>query len=130
MHGQHTQSHGVLIDALQPADTAVCIPPWPPTLPGHYKTTQNVHDTHLVVACVAATPSSPSSSPPPPFVPLPLLCGAVSTTQVSAAEYALLLATFVSIMELELEMGVAAGILLCTIYFAVTYARVRSGGVR
>jgi MFS superfamily sulfate permease-like transporter len=44
--------------------------------------------------------------------------------QVSRAEYLLLLATFLSILQLELEKGVAAGILLCTIYFAVTYARV------
>lgn len=44
--------------------------------------------------------------------------------QVSRAEYLLLLATFLSILQLELEKGVAAGILLCTLYFAVTYARV------
>lgn len=47
-----------------------------------------------------------------------------SYSKVSRAEYLLLLATFISIMELELEAGVAAGMLLCTIYFAVTYARV------
>lgn len=48
----------------------------------------------------------------------------VHVLQVSRAEYLLLLATFLSILQLELEKGVAAGILLCTIYFAVTYARV------
>lgn len=47
-----------------------------------------------------------------------------SYSKVSLAEYLLLLATFVSILQLELEMGVAAGILLCCVYFAVTYARV------
>jgi MFS superfamily sulfate permease-like transporter len=47
-----------------------------------------------------------------------------SYAKVTRAEYVLLLATFVAIMELELEKGVAAGILMCTIYFAVTYARV------
>ena len=50
-----------------------------------------------------------------------------SYSKVSRAEYLLLLATFLSIMELELEAGVAAGMLLCTIYFAITYARVRGG---
>lgn len=43
---------------------------------------------------------------------------------MSTAEYLLLLATFLSILQLELEKGVAAGMLLCTVYFAVTYARV------
>lgn len=47
-----------------------------------------------------------------------------SYAKVTRAEYVLLLATFVAIMQLELERGVAAGILMCTIYFAVTYARV------
>ncbi|KAF6261741.1 hypothetical protein COO60DRAFT_1699671 [Scenedesmus sp. NREL 46B-D3] len=46
-----------------------------------------------------------------------------SYAKVTRAEYVLLLATFVAIMQLELERGVAAGILMCTIYFAVTYAR-------
>lgn len=52
-----------------------------------------------------------------------LCCCAV---QVSNAEYLLLLATFLSILQFELEKGVAAGILLCTLYFAVTYARVNT----
>lgn len=47
-----------------------------------------------------------------------------SYAKVTRAEYVLLLLTFIAIMELELEMGVAAGILMCTIYFAFTYARV------
>jgi SulP family sulfate permease len=51
-----------------------------------------------------------------------------SCSKVSRAEYVLLLATFLAIMQLGLEQGVAAGMLLCTIYFAVTYARVRRGG--
>uniref|UniRef100_A0A383VST7 STAS domain-containing protein n=1 Tax=Tetradesmus obliquus TaxID=3088 RepID=A0A383VST7_TETOB len=46
-----------------------------------------------------------------------------SYAKVTRAEYVLLLATFIAIMELELEKGVAAGILMCTLYFAVTYAR-------
>jgi SulP family sulfate permease len=53
-----------------------------------------------------------------------------SYAKVTRAEYVLLLATFVAIMELELEKGVAAGILMCTIYFAVTYARVSAHSLR
>lgn len=56
--------------------------------------------------------------------PLPQQKPAAVHLQVSRAEYLLLLATFISILQLELEKGVAAGILLCTLYFAVTYARV------
>lgn len=48
-----------------------------------------------------------------------------SAAKVTRAEYCLLLATFLAIMQFELEAGVLIGILLCTIYFAVTYARVR-----
>eukprot|EP00879_Flechtneria_rotunda_P026975 GHRR01028828.1.p1 GENE.GHRR01028828.1~~GHRR01028828.1.p1 ORF type:complete len:515 (+),score=170.87 GHRR01028828.1:54-1547(+) len=47
-----------------------------------------------------------------------------SYSKVTRAEYLLLLATFIAIMQLELEKGVAAGMLMCTIFFAVTYARV------
>eukprot|EP00877_Chromochloris_zofingiensis_P013889 jgi/Chrzof1/8754/Cz03g23090.t1 len=46
-----------------------------------------------------------------------------SAAKVTRAEYCLLLATFLAIMQFELEAGVLIGILLCTIYFAVTYAR-------
>jgi hypothetical protein len=50
-----------------------------------------------------------------------------SAAKVSPVEYYLLLATFVAIMQLGLEYGVAAGILMCTIYFAFRYAQVRGG---
>lgn len=49
--------------------------------------------------------------------------------QVTRAEYLLLLATFIAIMELELELGVAAGVLMCIIFFTVTYAKVRYQGI-
>jgi SulP family sulfate permease len=47
-----------------------------------------------------------------------------SYAKVTLAEYILLLATFMAIMQFELEMGVAVGVLLCIIYFTVTYAKV------
>ena len=43
---------------------------------------------------------------------------------VTRAEYLLLWGTFIAIMELELEMGVATGMVLCIIFFTVTYAKV------
>ncbi|KAF8062987.1 hypothetical protein HT031_003826 [Scenedesmus sp. PABB004] len=46
-----------------------------------------------------------------------------SYAKVTREEYLLLLATFLAIMQLELERGVAAGMLLCATYFCVTYAR-------
>lgn len=45
--------------------------------------------------------------------------------QVTRAEYLLLWGTFIAIMEFELEMGVAVGMLLCIIFFTVTYAKVK-----
>eukprot|EP00878_Enallax_costatus_P013193 GHUV01013790.1.p1 GENE.GHUV01013790.1~~GHUV01013790.1.p1 ORF type:complete len:1035 (+),score=287.38 GHUV01013790.1:628-3732(+) len=46
-----------------------------------------------------------------------------SYAKVTRAEYLLLWGTFIAIMELELEMGVATGMLLCIIFFTVTYAK-------
>lgn len=45
------------------------------------------------------------------------------------AEYGLLLATFGAIMQFGLEGGIAAGIVLATLYFAFAYAKsqVRAG---
>jgi MFS superfamily sulfate permease-like transporter len=65
--------------------------------------------------------------PPPssPHHPRPKNPGLVrSRHKVTRSEYLLLLATFLAIMQFELEMGVAVGIVLCLVYFAVTYARV------
>jgi SulP family sulfate permease len=51
-----------------------------------------------------------------------------SYTKVTPVEYGLLLATFLAIMQFELEAGVAIGVLLCTLCFAFTYAKVRAVG--
>jgi len=41
-------------------------------------------------------------------------------------EYGLLIATFVAIMVLGLELGIAAGIVAASLLFAYNYSKVRS----
>jgi len=73
------------------------------------------------------TATTPQPQPPQPHPP-----GLVrSRHKVTRSEYVLLLLTFLAIMQFELEMGVAVGIVLCLMFFAFTYARVNmtvSGG--
>ncbi|KAG2496216.1 hypothetical protein HYH03_005814 [Edaphochlamys debaryana] len=54
----------------------------------------------------------------------------LSCRKLSRAEYVLLWASFGSIMYLGLELGIAAGIVLATLYFAFQYARSQVSGLR
>ena len=62
--------------------------------------------------CLPARLPLPTPALSPPAIPRP-------------AEYGLLWATFGAIMQWGLEAGIAAGIILATLYFAWGYAQVR-----
>ena len=46
--------------------------------------------------------------------------------RVRGVEYGLLVATFVAIMGLGLELGIAAGIIAASLIFAYNYSKVRT----
>ncbi|GIL50885.1 hypothetical protein Vafri_6858 [Volvox africanus] len=54
----------------------------------------------------------------------------LSYRKLSRAEYVLLWATFVSIMNTGLELGIAAGIVMATLYFAFQYAQSQVSSLR
>ncbi|GIL91039.1 hypothetical protein Vretimale_9478 [Volvox reticuliferus] len=54
----------------------------------------------------------------------------LSYRKLSRAEYVLLWATFVSIMNAGLELGIAAGIVMATLYFAYQYAQSQVSSLR
>lgn len=68
----------------------------------------------------AAAPWSPTLTPPHPSL---THCLPLSSLTSIGAEYGLLLATFTAILQLGLEGGIAAGVVLATLYFALAYAR-------
>lgn len=64
---------------------------------------------------------------PPPFLPNPRCLPARPPSQLlPGAEYVLLWASFGVIMQLGLEVGIGAGIVMAALYFSYAYARVRS----
>ena len=51
----------------------------------------------------------------------------LSFYKLSRTEYVLLLATFLATVQLGLELGIGAGIVMATLFFAAAYAKVRAG---
>ncbi|KAG2444838.1 hypothetical protein HXX76_001579 [Chlamydomonas incerta] len=54
----------------------------------------------------------------------------LSYRKLSRAEYLLLWATFIAIMNAGLELGIAAGVVMATLYFAYQYAQSQVAGLR
>lgn len=63
-------------------------------------------------------PHAPARSPSPTFTPLP-------RRKLSRPEYVLLWLTFLAICGFGLELGIGAGVVMATLFFASQYARVR-----